>query len=339
MKAIVFDRFGAPADVLKVKESPRPEPGPGEVRVRMTCAPINPSDIMVVRGQYGRLPTLPATPGFEGCGVVDAAGPGWLASLRRLKPGKRVAVLHGQGGSWAEYAVVSAKELVPMPDSIPDDQAAAFFVNPATALVMVNYVLKVRPGTWLLQTAAASSLGRMIIRLAKHQGFKTINLVRRADAVAELKKLGADEVIVTNSKSVEDRVTAITGGAKVDYALDCVGGTTGLEAAKCLAPGGRLLLYGTLSGEPIPLPSRILMAGSKSIEGFWLSDWVKTQGPLKMLALFRQITKLIEAGVLATPVEATYGLDQIRDAINHAERQGRTGKILLKMGGPSTANN
>src|SRR5436309_2875020 len=142
MKAIVFDQFGPPGDVLAARDVSSGEPGPGQVRVRMKLAPINPSDIMVVRGQYGRLPKLPATPGFEGMGIIDAAGPGFLAKFRRLKPGRRVAVLHAEGGTWAEEAVLSARHVVPVPDDLPDDQAAAFFVNPATALVMVNKVLQ-----------------------------------------------------------------------------------------------------------------------------------------------------------------------------------------------------
>src|SRR5437868_14698593 len=99
MKALVFGRFGEPSEVLQLQDGPVPEPGAGQVRVRMLASPINPSDLMTVRGQYGRLPSLPATPGFEGVGIIEAAGPGLLARLRGLKPGRRVAVLNGVGGN------------------------------------------------------------------------------------------------------------------------------------------------------------------------------------------------------------------------------------------------
>jgi NADPH:quinone reductase len=179
MRAIVFDRFGEPADVLQVRDVAETAPGRGQVRVRMRASPVNPSDLLVVRGQYGRLPTLPATPGFEGVGVVDAVGGGLLARLRGLKPGRRVAVLNGSGGNWQESVMISARSAVPVPDDLPDEQVASFFVNPATALVMTRYVLQVPTGAWLLQTAAASALGRMVIRLGRHFGFRTINVVRR----------------------------------------------------------------------------------------------------------------------------------------------------------------
>lgn len=332
MKAVVFDRFGEPAEVLQLRDVPAPEPGPGQVRVRMKAAPINPSDLLVVRGQYGRLPTLPATPGFEGVGVVDAVGSGLLAKLRGLKPGRRVAVLNGRGGNWQEQVVISAREAVPVYNDIPDEQVASFFVNPATALAMTQYVLKVPAGAWLLQTAAGSALGQMIIRLGRHTGFRTMNVVRRRDQVDELKKLGAEEVICTDGELIETRAREITDGAGVPYALDAVGGNMGLGAVRSLGVGGRMLVYGTLSGEPIPLEPRQLMVGQKRIEGFWLSEWVKQQSVLTMLGLFRKINQFLSAKVLTTPLQATFPIDRFQDAVRAAQTQGRSGKILLMLG-------
>src|ERR1043166_2250758 len=213
MKAAVFDRFGEPADVLSVRDIAEPTPAAGEVRVRMRASPVNPSDCLVLRGVYGRLPKLPATPGFEGVGVIDAVGTGWLAKLRGLKPGRRVAVLNGAGGNWQESVVIPAKQAVPVPDDLPDEQVASFFVNPATALVMTRNVLRVPAGAWLLQTGAGSALGRMVIRLGKYLGFKTINVVRRRTAMDELRTLGADEVVCSADEDLEERVRQITGGA------------------------------------------------------------------------------------------------------------------------------
>ena len=333
MKAIVFERFGEPREVLQVREAPMPEPSDGEVRVRMRISPINPSDLMTVRGNYGRMPNLPGTPGFEGVGVIDAVGSGWLAKLRGLKPGRRVAVLNSRGGNWQEFVTLPARQVVPVPDDLPDDQVAAFFVNPATAIVMTQHVLHVARGSWLLQTAAGSALGRMVIRLGKTAGFRTINIVRRKELADELKQLGADAVLSSAEDNIPARVAEITGGALVPYALDCVGGPGVIDLVQSLAPQGRLLIYGTLSDEKIPLDPRDLIAGQRAIEGFWLSEWVKQQGIFRMLGLFRQIIAQMRAGVLTTPVAATYSMDQITQAIEHAERAARGGKILLKLDG------
>lgn len=331
MKAIVFERFGEPREVLAVRDVAAPEPAPGEVRVRMLMSPINPSDLMTVRGNYGRLPNLPATPGFEGVGIVESVGSGWLAKLRGLKPGRRVAVLNARGGNWAELVVIPARHAVPVPDDLPAEQLASFFVNPATAVVMTQHVLQVSRGGWLMQTAAGSALGQMVIRLGKHLGFRTINIVRRIEQAEELTRLGADHVLAT-SDDIPARVAQITDGAMAPYALDCVGGPGVIPVVQALAAQGRLLVYGTLSNQPIPLDPRDLIGGQKAIEGFWLSEWVVQQNALRMLGLFRQIVTLMRAGVLTTPVAAVYALDQLPQALEHVERAARGGKVLLKIG-------
>jgi NADPH:quinone reductase-like Zn-dependent oxidoreductase len=328
MKAIVFDRFGEPAEVLRVRDVPEQQPGPGQVRVRMIASPVNPSDLLVVRGQYGRLPTLPATPGFEGVGVVEATGGGFLSWLRA---GKRVAVLNGQGGNWAQHVVVPARQVVPVAAGVPDEQAASFFVNPATALVMVRHVLGVQRGDWLVQTAAGSALGRLVIRLGQLDGFRTINIVRRTEQAEELVRLGGDAAICNTHEDIADRIAAITGGTGVRHGLDAVGGATGSAVATALAQGGRLLVYGTLAGQPLTIDPRLLMVGNKRVEGFWLSNWVRGQGVVTMLRLFRQINRLLSDGTFATEIGAQLSLDEIHQAVRLAEQPGRVGKVVLRI--------
>jgi len=329
MRSIIFNTFGEPAEVLTVRDVPVRDAGAGEVRVRMLAAPVNPSDLLTVRGQYARLPQLPATPGFEGVGIVDSAGPGLLG---KFLIGKRVAALNSRTGSWAEFAIVAAKQAIPLSKHLPLEQAAMFFVNPATAYVLTCKVLAVPPGEWLLQTAAGSALGRMIIRLGTRFGFKTINVVRRSEQVAELKSLGGDVVIAHTGSGMREQVHSATGGRGVRYAVDAVGGATGAAAAGCLAPGGRLVLYGTLSGEPLPLSPRDLIAASATIEGFWLGDWMARQNLIGKLKLVRTITGLMLEGVLVSEVGQSFPLESIAEAVRNAERVGRGGKVLLKIG-------
>jgi NADPH:quinone reductase-like Zn-dependent oxidoreductase len=326
MKAAVCERWGDPTEVLEVRDLPEPQPGPGEVRVRMLASPINPSDLLTVQGLYGRQPPLPATPGFEGIGVGEA-GHGFLAWRVR---GRRVAVLNSGGGNWAEKVVIPARQAVPLPADLPDDQAATFFVNPATALIMTRYVLRVPRGAWLLQTAAGSALGRMVIRLGRHYGFRTLNVVRRPEQAEELRRAGADAV--TDDENLAHSVTAITKGEGVRYAIDAVAGATGAAVLPTLGRGGRLLIYGALSLEPLPLSPRALLFNQRKVEGFWLSEWVREQGILTMLGLFRRLIKLHRAGVLTTEIGETFPLAEVRAACRAAAQPGRKGKVLLRLG-------
>jgi NADPH2:quinone reductase len=328
MRAAVFERFGEPTEVLEIREVPDPEPGPGEVRVRMIASPVNPSDLLVVRGRYGALPELPAIPGFEGVGIVEKAGPGLLG---QMVLGKRVVAINARGGNWAELAVIPARQARPLPDDIDDEQAAAFFVNPATVLAMVRHVLGVRRGDWLLQSAAGSTLGKMVIKLGRYDGFRTVNVVRRVEAKDELTRLGADAVISSEGGNLEERIREATGGQEIRHAIDAVGGETGTNLLRALGTGGRLLVYGTLSGEPILAEPRVLIAGRRVVEGFWLGHWMRDRTIPEVLWLFRRIASLIRLGVLSSEIGATFPLREIKAAVAEAERVGRSGKVLIRL--------
>jgi NADPH:quinone reductase len=327
MRAAVFERFGTPSEVLRVRDVPEPHPGPGEVRVRMILSPVNPSDLLVVRGRYGVLPGLPSTPGFEGVGVVDEIGPGLLG---RLVQGKRVVAINGAGGNWAQYAVIPARQARPIADDIPDDQAAVSFINPATVLAMARHVLKIRRGEWLLQSAAGSTLGRMMIKLARHDDFKTLNVVRRREAIDELKALGGDVVISSEDGPIDEQVRRIVGAEGVRHAIDPVGGETGTALFRSLAPDGRLLLYGTLSGEPVQIDPRLMISGKRVVEGFWLGHWMRERSIPAALLLFREIASMIRQGVLRSEIGRIDALDEVVTAVEEAEIVGRQGKVLLR---------
>lgn len=327
MKAAVFERPGPAHEVLQIREVPTPTPGPGEVLVRMIASPINPSDIAFTTGRYGLQPRYPATPGFEGVGVVEASGGGLLGWYLR---GKRVVVVNSRTGNWAEYALASARQCFPVPTDIPDKQAATFFVNPATAIAITRHVFRIPRDAWLLQTAAGSALGKMVIRLGHHSGFRTINIVRRQEQVDELKRIGANEVL-TEAEFTEDRVSAITKATGVPFVIDAVGGSTGTQAIKCLSSRGRAILYGMLSGEPVSVDPRFMITGSKRVEGFWLADWARGRSLLQKIRMIRAIRKHMRAGETTSEISAMFPLDCVADAVRASEAPGKSGKVLLTL--------
>ncbi|MBP8924481.1 MAG: zinc-dependent alcohol dehydrogenase family protein [Pseudomonadales bacterium] len=349
MRALLLERYGEPAEVLQLVELVTPEPGPGEVRVRMRLSPVNPSDFNTIRGGYQHslerliwnrgakqlhfdpggsraLAPLPVSPGADGMGVVEAAGNGWFA--RRLL-GKRVIVMAAPSGNWREQVVLPAMQAMPVPAGVSDEQAAMFLVNPLTAWAMVNHVLRIPAGAWLLQSGGASQLARMVIRLGKRQGFRTINLVRRAEVAEELRALGADEVIDTSREDLISRVASITANQGVRHALDCVGAATLASMLRCLAPGAHLVCYGSLGGDTLNFPVRDLMSPAARIEGFLLPQWIVGQSLLGRLRATRQVGRLIAEGTLSSEVGRIYPLEQYLEALEQSTRPGRGGKVLL----------
>lgn len=327
MRALRFDKPGEPLDVLHLDDVPTPAPGPGEVRVRLTHRPINPSDLLTVRGFYPIRPSLPGSPGLEGVGVVDALGQGVTTPAR----GQRVISAAGLPGTWAEYLVIPAERAIPVPDAVSDQVAAQVLVNPMTAWAMLHDELALTEGDWVLQTAASSTLGRLVTQLARRRGFRTINVVHRRAQVQPLLALGADAVVCTENESLGERVRTITGGTGVRGAIDAVSGPQGGEVATCLAPGGTMLTMGVLGGAALgPIDAGDLLFKGATIRGFWLTNWFARQTPESMGRAFTEVLTLLATGAMQPTVEAEYDLADFRDAIAHAERPGRNGKVLLR---------
>jgi NADPH2:quinone reductase len=324
MQRVTFDAFGEPGSVLRVEEGPEPVPGPGEVAVRMRLCPINPADLLTVRGLYGTRPRLPAVPGYEGVGVVAALGEGVTAPA----VGARVVPL-GSNGTWQQVCIAKAAALLPVPDGIADESAAQFVVNPLTALAMVEQELATGAGDWLVQTAAGSTLGRIVLQLAPLVGFRTINLVRRAEQAAELRALGADFAGTADDPDLAAKVAAATGGQPPSRAIDAAGGSMAAAALSLLGPGGTMLSFGMMSGEPIPVDPSLLVFRDVALRGFWLTNWMRRAGGERRQALIARLTDLMGRGLVVPPVAATYPLARIAEAVAAAERPGRSGKVLL----------
>jgi NADPH:quinone reductase len=336
MKAIRFDHYGEPADVLAVTEQPVPQPGVGEVRLKVRLSPVNPSDLLYVRGHYsGVAQHFPSGAGFEGVGVIDAVGP----EVEGLSVGQRVFARNSDGGNWSQYAVVQAEKAWPVPDEFADEQIASLMINPATAILMVRHVLAVPRGEWLLQSAAGGELGRMIIRLAKHDGIRTINVVRRREAVRELKDLGADEVIVSSQGPIDEQVRNIVGPQGVDFAIDPVAGHVGTEIFRSLSDDGHMLLYGSLTGKGISVGDdpRLTLSGRRILEVYWLGYWLPRLDNSGFFVadrpalpqLIDECLELIRQGILNTSPGKKFGLDDIHAAVTEAESVGRSRKVFI----------
>jgi len=219
-----------------------------------------------------------------------------------------------------------------VPDDLPDEQVASFFINPASAILMLRHVLAIPKGEWLLQSAAGSELGRMIIRLAKRDGIRTLNIVRRRESVAELERLGAEAVIVSTEGAIDEQVRGIVGPRGVKYAIDPVVGETGTQMYQALGEEGRMLVYGSLTRQPIRVGADpgFILAGRRILEVFWLGYWFPKLGETARRQLVEDVVTLMRDGILVTSsYTRTFSLDEIRTAVTQAESIGRQGKVLL----------
>src|ERR1700754_264316 len=185
MRSVVADTVGEPSEVLNLQTRPIPQPSLGEVRIRVAAVPVEASDLHTIRGRYGFTPEFPTVPGIESVGVIDENGSG----TDGLTVGQRVVTI-GVTGTWQEYVIADAERVLPVPAGMSDSTAAQLLSNPLTAVILTGDQLDVRPGEWLLQTAAGSVVGQSVIQLGAHVGFKTLNVVRRRSAVEEILGLG-----------------------------------------------------------------------------------------------------------------------------------------------------
>ena len=323
MRSATHDSFGDPAAVLKLADGPTPEPGPGQVRIRVILSPIHNHDLWTVRGSYGYKPTLPAIGGSEAVGVVDALGDG-VAGLRL---GQRVAAA-GLRGSWAEYALAPAAGLVPLPDSITDEQGAQLIAMPFSAITLLGF-LGVGPGDWFVQNAANGAVGKAVAMLARARGIHALNLVRRDAAVAEMQDLGLD-ALSTEGADWPDRVRAATGGAPIRAAVDSIGGKAAGALLSLLADEGLLVSFGSMTGGAMEISSGDLIFKQAVVRGFWGAKVSAAMPPEERARLMGELIGLVADGALILPVGGIFGLDRIGDAVRASLAPGKAGKILLR---------
>jgi NADPH:quinone reductase-like Zn-dependent oxidoreductase len=302
-----------------------PQPRPGEVLVRVAAAPINPNDILFLRDQYEIEKPRPVVPGFEGSGVVVAAGGGLMA---RFLVGRRVAFAAGDGdGTWAEYAVAPAMRCVPLRGSVDLDQGATLLTNPLTAWVLASRARREGHRAVVL-TAAAGALGQMLNRLFFRNRQAVINVVRKAAQVETLRAQGAAHVLDSSAADFDARLLALSAELGATLLLDAVGGETTGRVLAAMPDGSVARVYGMLSSEPCRLDVSDLVFRSKKVEGFTMYEWLRTTSLLGQMRAVGKVQGLVN-DVLATRVQAKSPLGDHARALTLAHESASQGKVLL----------
>jgi NADPH:quinone reductase-like Zn-dependent oxidoreductase len=323
MKAVVFDTFGSPGRVLRLADRPLPEPAPGQVRLRLVLSPMHNHDLMIVTGHYGTKPPLPHVPGTEALGIVDKLGDG----VTNLSLGDRVT--GGASGAWAEFYLANAAGLVVVPPEIEDATACQLTAMPMSAVRLLAD-LDVKAGDWIVQNAANGAVGKIVAHLAAEQGINVLNLVRRADAVAELRAEGIGNAVSTEAEDWRDQVRAVTGEAPIARAVDSIGGRASNDLMDLVAEGGRLVSFGALSGRPVQISADNLLFKNTTVSAFWGARPETRMTPAELGAARIDLVRRAADGSLKLPVAEAFSLADAAAAAEASNTAGRGGKIALR---------
>ena len=324
ISAAVYETHGNPADVLQVETRSWPTPAADEAVVKMSAAPINPADLNQIEGKYPVRPELPATPGFEGAGTVVELG----AGVKDLTSGALVILPHNIG-TWRDAVAVKAEDLVVVPEGIEPVQAAMLKINPLTAWRLLHGYVDLQKGDWLIQNAANSATGRDVIQIAHELGYKTVNVVRRAELIDELRREGGDVVLI-DGDNLRGEVKSATGGASIRLGLNSVGGESALRLANCLAPGGTLVSFGAMSLQPLKIPTGLFIFKDLRFRGIWINKWYDNATRSERMETFRPLFDMARRGLIKTKIEKTYPLSEVKAAVAHAAQGKRNGKIVFE---------
>lgn len=328
MKTLQIASYGEPIEVVEVAELQPRDPGPRDVVVKLEAAPINPSDLMLIRGFYGVHPELPAALGAEGVGRIVAVG----EDVDGSRLGERVVILPTlEQTTWREETVLNERNAIAVDPDADALQLAMLGINPITAYAMLHGYANLEAGAWVAQTGASSATGRYINALAKQAGLRTLNVVRRQESAQALLDASADSVLVSG-EDLDKQAAEVLGGAPIELILDAVGGETTRQLASLTEPGAAIVSYAALDRTHVLVSPGDLIYRGLSIHGFWLLNWLRdTPGPT-IAQTYSELAALVAAGTLSAPVAATYTLEEYEAAIAHATKDGdgRNGKVLFR---------
>lgn len=311
MKAIQIEEFGGP-EVLEYRDVADPQAGEGEVVVEVARSGINFADTHATRNDYLAEQQLPLIPGAEVSG--------------RAPDGKRVAAILG-GGGYAEEVAVHEAMLVPVPDEVDDDRAAALLLQGLTAMALVRRCARVEPGETVVVEAAAGGTGSLSVQLAKRAGAKVIGLASNEEKRALVERLGADATVDSRADDLKEAILAANGGDRVDAVLHMSGGEAFDAELSALAPLGRMVVFGNASREQREVSTARLLRGSKAVVGFWLVHLLMRR---ELVApMIGELLGAVGAGELEVTVGGVYPLSEASRAHEDLIARRTSGKLLL----------
>jgi NADPH:quinone reductase len=315
MKAVRFHEFGDP-EVLRIDEVEKPQPGAGEVLIRVAVAGVNYADTMLRAGTYFTKPPLPATPGFEVAGLIEAIGEG----VSNLQVGQRV-MARPTGGGYVEYAVAKAAQVVPVPDGLDFGKATAILVQGWTALGLLK---SLRAGQTVLVHAAAGGVGSLLVQLAKLKGARVIGTASTPQKLETVRSLGADVAVNYTESDWTEQVLAAAEGKGVDLLIEMVGGEIGSQNIRCLAAGATMIVYGSASAKDFQISAGGLMSKNLTVKGYTLYS----ETPETLAVFTRELMGHLEAERLRIMVQE-FPLADAAAAHRAMESRQTVGKVVL----------
>ncbi|KAL4459914.1 hypothetical protein ABPG74_003440 [Tetrahymena malaccensis] len=322
MKCLSLESFGQP---LAFKQVDIPQPGKGEVLIQVQASPINPSDLLFLTGKYANSGFIPpCIPGFEGSGLVVKSGGGEEAdSLLN----KRVAFIFCKG-SYAQYTVANSQTCLLIDDDVTYNQAASSFVNPLTVVGMLEVVKEAKVKT-VVHSAAASALGRMMVRYFKNNGVEVINIVRRQEQVDILKKEGATIILNQSDQDFFAQLKKLTTELNATIFFDAIAGPFTGEVLSQMPNNSTAYVYGLLSGENSSVSPAELIFRNQSVKGFLLGTWLQSITPELKKQSIEKLQKLIKTD-LKSEISKEYSLQDGQQAVEYYSKNMTSGKVLIK---------
>lgn len=296
-----------------------------DVRVAMRYSPINPADLNVIEGTYGRPAHPPAVPGHEGCGEVVDVGP----DVTSLAMGDLVIPLLG-AGCWAQHMTAAEHHFAKIPPNVDPVQASMLRINPVTAWLLLKEFVDLEPGSWVLQNAGNSGVGRALIQIAHHMGLKTLSLVRRPELANELKALGADAVFVDDDAGVI-AAREFVGRLPLRLAANAVGGESAIRLMDLLSPEGVMVTYGAMSRKSLKVPNKFLIFKNLQLRGVWVTRWLEHASSAELFKVLNPLARMMVDKQLEIAVDAIVPLAEFRRAVLRTQESGRTGKVILAL--------